>query len=578
MGDMDALIAALKSNDTDALEKFNSQKGKNPRKMARKTSALESAEKTIEIEEGDEVEEGIKTTSTRRPSTRQPEKKDTTSILDEMLASFEKKDEKPIEDGTESDDTNDVDTEDTLATTENPKRARRKLERLATKPSPKSPNGKAPPKRPSGKAPKRPKRPVPPQFGKRSRTTKKATTTKTTTQTSTTTTTTTTTTTRRPTTTTTTMRPTTRRMVRTTRAYDSYTRTRMPMNQDDYDYRGRGQMVAQRGQIMSQRGMGRRGPMGRYGGQYGGRYGGRGDDDETMGANMGRLNYRRRPVDQYYDNYYSQYDYYGNYMYDTYYDYAYEADAQKPRGKMSKEELKKIKKAEKEKLKLEAEEDSRLEEEARLQALKGAEFGAEDFNRIDSSKYGDLAKKIEDVEVDPVILQYRKKESAPLAAGGRLFGYKSLTESLPEIKTDVSPFYLKSDFKIGVPTMGQNNRLMEQSEVSSCWKCVASSYSDCLIEGKEEVCEGASGQSACYVREYTQSDGIEKVYMGCQPIHQCVKDFKQNKGLVSGLTVKGHQQSDQCRPGAPGSVCHQCCSTADECNASWITNILIKND
>ena len=61
--------------------------------MARKTSALESAEKTIEIEEGDEVEEGIKTTSTRRPSTRQPEKKDTTSILDEMLASFEKKGE-----------------------------------------------------------------------------------------------------------------------------------------------------------------------------------------------------------------------------------------------------------------------------------------------------------------------------------------------------------------------------------------------------------------------------------------------------------------------------------------------------
>lgn len=545
--------------------------------MARKTSALESAEKTVEKEK---VEEGIKTTSTRKPTTKQVEKKDTTSILDEMLASFEKKDDEPIEDG--SKESSDID-EDAPATTENPKRARRKLERLAVKPTPKSPNGKVPPKRPSGKTPKRPKRPVPPQFGKRSRTTKKTTTTTTTTPTSTTTitTTTTTTTTRRPTTTTTTtMRPTTRRMVRTTRAYDSYTRTRMPMNQDDYDYRGRGQMMGQRGQIMGQRGMARRGPMGRYGGRYGGRYSGRGNDDDTMGANMGRLNYRRRPVDQYYDNYYSQYDYYGNYMYDTYYDYAYEADAhaQKPHGKMSKEQLKKMKKAEKEKLKLEAEEDSRLEEEARLQAVKDAEFGGEDFNRIDSSKYSELAKKIEDVEVDPLILQYRKKESAPLAAGGRLFGYKSLAESLPEIKTDVSPFYLKSDFKIGVPTMGQNNRLMDQSEVSSCWKCVANSYSDCLIEGNEEVCEGASGQSACYVREYTQSDGIEKVYMGCQPIHQCVKDFKQNKGLVSGLTVKGHQQSDQCRPGAPGSVCHQCCSTADECNASWITNILIKND
>ena len=547
--------------------------------MARKTSALESAEKTVEIEE---VEEGIKTTSTRKPTTKQSEKKDTTSILDEMLASFEKKDEENIEDGSKA--SSDID-EDAPATTENPKRARRKLERLAVKPTPKSPNGQVPPKRPSGRTPKRPKRPVPPQFGKRSRTTKKTTTTTTTMPTSTTTIgiTTTTTTTRRPTTTTTTtMRPTTRRMIRTTRAYDSYTRTQMPMNQDDYDYRGRGQMMGQRGQIMGQRGMGRRGPMDRYGGRYGGRYGSRGndDDDDTMGANMGRLNYRRRPVDQYYDNYYSQYDYYGNYMYDTYYDYAYEADAnaQKPHGKMSKEQLKKMKKAEKEKLKLEAEEDSRLGEEARLQAVNDAEFGGEDFNRIDSSKYSELAKKIEDVEVDPLILQYRKKESAPLAAGGRLFGYKSLAESLPEIKTDVSPFYLKSDFKIGVPTMGQNNRLMDQSEVSSCWKCVANSYSDCLIEGHEEVCEGASGLSACYVREYTQSDGIEKVYMGCQPIHQCVKDFKQNKGLVSGLTVKGHQQSDQCRPGAPGSVCHQCCSTADECNASWITNILIKND
>lgn len=304
---------------------------------------------------------------------------------------------------------------------------------------------------------------------------------------------------------------------------------------------------------------------------------------------MSHLNYRNRP-DQYYDNYYSQYDYYGNYMYDTYYDYSYEADAathpahgntQPTHGKLSKEQLKKMKKAEKEKLKLEAQEDIRLEEEARLQALKDAELGAEakDFNRIDSSKYEELAKKItEDIEVDPLILQYRKKESAPLAAGGRLFGYKSLTESLPDITTDVSPFYLKSDFKIGVPEMGQNNRLMDQSEVSSCWKCAAGSYSDCLIEGHEEVCEGTSGQSACYVREYTQSNGIEKVYMGCQPIHQCVKDFKQNKGMVSGLTVKGHQRSDQCRPGAPGSVCHQCCSTVNECNASWITNILIKND
>ena len=195
--------------------------------MARKTSALEDAETKIEggDAEGEEVEE-VKTSSTMKPSTRQP-KKDTGSILDEMLASFEEKktekiedpevesegDEAEVEDGTEDA------SEDTPTTTVNPKRARRKLERLAIKPTPKKPVGKAP-KRPAGKTPKRPKRPVPPQFGKRSRTTKKATTTTTTTTTSTTTTTTTrtttTTTTRRPTTTTT-MPPTTRRMVRTTR-------------------------------------------------------------------------------------------------------------------------------------------------------------------------------------------------------------------------------------------------------------------------------------------------------------------------------------------------------------------------
>ena len=39
--------------------------------MARKTSALESAEKTVEQEEGEEVEEEMKTTSTRKPTTRQ---------------------------------------------------------------------------------------------------------------------------------------------------------------------------------------------------------------------------------------------------------------------------------------------------------------------------------------------------------------------------------------------------------------------------------------------------------------------------------------------------------------------------
>ena len=550
---------------------------KNPRKMARKTSALEDAEKTGEAEE-DEVTKEFTTTSTRKPTTRSAGRKNTSSILDEMLASFEeKKTKSEAPTGVDSEDLEDLDEgelasseidEDAPATTVNPKRARRKLERLAIKTTQVvKPSGKAPPKRPTGKAPKRPKRPVPPQFGKRSRTTKKPTTTTSTTAAPTTSTViTTTTTTRRPTTTiTTTMRPTTRQMFRTTRPYGF--RTRMPMNGD-----GQGQM-GPRGQMMGRPGLMRR-P-----GQMVGRYGGRGDADASMGPNMGRLNYRnRRPVDQYYDNYYSQYDYNGNFMYDTYYDYASETDAyEKPNGKLSKEELKAIKKAEKERLKLEAEESSRLEEADRLQAIEDAEFGAEDFLRTDSSKYEELAKKIEDIEVDPLIIQYRKKESAPLAAGGRLFGYKSLTDSIPEIKTDVSPFYLKSDFKIGVPLIGQNNRLMDQSEVTSCWKCIANSYSDCLIEGEEEIC-GQSGPSACYVREYTQSDGIEKVYMGCQPIHQCVKDFKQNKGLVSGLTVKGHQQSDQCRPGAPGSVCHQCCSTADECNASWITNILIKND
>jgi len=52
-----------------------------------------------------------------------------------------------------------------------------------------------------------------------------------------------------------------------------------------------------------------------------------------------------------------------------------------------------------------------------------------------------------------------------------------------------------------------------------------------LNNGSAQTC--GADQSACFVREYTQSASNIIVYMGCQNMFQCVKDFNNNSPSVA---------------------------------------------
>jgi hypothetical protein len=190
----------------------------------------------------------------------------------------------------------------------------------------------------------------------------------------------------------------------------------------------------------------------------------------------------------------------------------------------------------------------------------------------------------------PEILARRHfKAPSLLSAGGRLFGYKSMTDDIVEIeKTKLTPFP-ESNFEIAIPQKqvfsarqwsfgsGRSNL------AASCWTCQGRSYAQCLSNGAAQTC--GADQTGCFVREYTQSDGQLIVYMGCQNLIQCVKDFnnnspavadgRTNQPAVAGYERYGHYSTAaSCVPGQAGSVCHQCCAGSDNCNSSWASTAL----
>ena len=174
------------------------------------------------------------------------------------------------------------------------------------------------------------------------------------------------------------------------------------------------------------------------------------------------------------------------------------------------------------------------------------------------------------------------KIASPLSAGGRFFGYKSLVDDIPAAAVSSSPFDIDGK---GVQmamsskqVFGRGTYARSSSKTSRCFSCQGDTYENCLAAGQVETC--MSDETACFVREYTQQNGIVGVYMGCQNVFQCVSDFNANapptaQGLempdIAGLTVRGgYSTSAACKPGDAGSVCHQCCSQGDECNRSWV--------
>lgn len=174
------------------------------------------------------------------------------------------------------------------------------------------------------------------------------------------------------------------------------------------------------------------------------------------------------------------------------------------------------------------------------------------------------------------------KIAAPLSAGGRFFGYKSMVNDIPAAPAITSPFDIDGQgVKMAMSekqVFGRGTYARSSSKTSRCFSCQGGTYESCLAAGKVETC--MSDETACFVREYTQQNGIVGVYMGCQNVFQCVSDFNANapatsQGLempdIAGLTVRGgYSTSAACKPGEAGSVCHQCCSQGDECNRAWV--------
>lgn len=175
----------------------------------------------------------------------------------------------------------------------------------------------------------------------------------------------------------------------------------------------------------------------------------------------------------------------------------------------------------------------------------------------------------------------------PQSKGGNMFGFKSMKLDMPDA------FFVNSPFMGGGVEMA-----LEEAEVYSargvinrfgrtrlgektCWSCAASSYDECASTGSSATC--INDETACYVREYTQAGGQIMVYMGCQNVFQCVKDFNHNDpnaqaGRGTQPEVKGYHSiystAAACRPGETASVCHQCCANTNNCNADWATSTL----
>lgn len=193
--------------------------------------------------------------------------------------------------------------------------------------------------------------------------------------------------------------------------------------------------------------------------------------------------------------------------------------------------------------------------------------------------------------IAPEVLARRHfKAPSVLSAGGRLFGYKSLTEDIVEKeKVQHKTPFPTSDFEIAV----QDSQVFSARQwtfgsgrsnlATSCWTCQGRSYADCLNNGSAQTC--GADQSACFVREYTQSASNIIVYMGCQNMFQCVKDFNNNSPSVADgrgtqPTVVGYERyghystAASCVPGVAGSVCHQCCAGSDNCNSSWASTAM----
>lgn len=190
----------------------------------------------------------------------------------------------------------------------------------------------------------------------------------------------------------------------------------------------------------------------------------------------------------------------------------------------------------------------------------------------------------------PEVLARRHfKAPSVLSAGGRLFGYRSLTDDIVEKEPVAKTPFPQGEFEIAV----QDSQVFSARQwtfgsgrsnlATSCWTCQGRSYSDCLNNGSAQSC--GADQSACFVREYTQSASNIIVYMGCQNMFQCVKDFNNNSPNVADSrgtqpTVVGYEKyghystAASCVPGQAGSVCHQCCAGSNNCNSSWASTAM----
>ena len=173
------------------------------------------------------------------------------------------------------------------------------------------------------------------------------------------------------------------------------------------------------------------------------------------------------------------------------------------------------------------------------------------------------------------------KIASPLSAGGRFFGYKSMVEDIPTVPISQTPFDIDgTGVKMAMSekqVFGRGSYGRNAQKTTRCFSCQGSTYSECFNAGQTQTC--MSDETSCYVREYTQANGVVGVYMGCQNIFQCVSDFNANapatsQGIeipdIAGLSMRGaYSVTALCKPGEAGSVCHQCCSQGDDCNRSW---------
>lgn len=173
------------------------------------------------------------------------------------------------------------------------------------------------------------------------------------------------------------------------------------------------------------------------------------------------------------------------------------------------------------------------------------------------------------------------KIASPLSAGGRMFGYTSIVDDIPAAPISQSPFDIDgTGVKMAMSekqVFGRGSYGRNAQKATRCFSCQGSTYSECFNAGQTQTC--MSDETSCYVREYTQANGVVGVYMGCQNIFQCVSDFNANspatsQGIeipdIAGLSMRGgYSVSALCKPGEAGSVCHQCCSQGDNCNRSW---------